>query len=83
MSAVGLIGTSFQPFGISMKPLLFSLALLGGCAHYVHDCPPIVTYSPETSARLADELEALPPDSIIPGIVGDYMMERDQLRACQ
>ena len=62
---------------------IIAVLFLGACASYVSACPPPVEYSPETSARLADELEALPPESIIPGIIGDYRLLREQLRACQ
>ena len=66
-----------------MRAALLACLLLAGCSHYVSDCPKLKVYPPETSARLADELEALPPESVIPGIIGDYMTERDLLRACQ
>lgn len=46
-------------------------------------CPEIVEYPPEVSQRLADEIEQLPADSIIPMIVEDYIRERDMLRACR
>jgi hypothetical protein len=35
------------------------------------------------SQRLADEIDRLPADSIIPMIVEDYIRERDMLRACR
>lgn len=67
-----------------MKALaLACLLMLSACGHYISACPILKSYPPETSARLADEIEALPPESVIPGIIGDYYGLRRQLEACQ
>lgn len=59
---------------------------LTGCvgpAYEASACPVPVEYPPAVSERLADELERLPADSVIPMIVEDYIRERDMLRACR
>lgn len=47
-------------------------------------CPPIVEYTPAFNERLAQEIEALPRDSIAIGqTISDYAAMRDRARACQ
>lgn len=74
----------------SWKPLLAVLAtatsLLGACATAPSDgapCPPVVAYSQEFLARVANELERLPPGSAIEQMLADYQVMRDQARACR
>ena len=45
-------------------------------------CPSIVEYSAEQQARAADELDALPQDAALRGMMADYKWTRDQLRVC-
>jgi len=47
------------------------------------DCPPVKTYSKARQKDLKAELVALPPQSVIPGIIADYKVLRDQVRACR
>lgn len=62
----------------------FSLLLLAACSTTpVAICPPLKTYPPEFSERLANELEAMPSDSATVQAIGDYMATRDMLRKCQ
>jgi len=62
--------------------LLIGTVYLGGCATVVSEaCPQIRTYSPEVQARAADELEALPENSVLPTFIGDYAVMREELRA--
>ena len=46
-------------------------------------CPSLVTYSPAVQEQAADELDALPADSVLPGMLADYSRLRDQVRACR
>lgn len=46
-------------------------------------CPELKEYPREFQARAADELDSLPSDSAVAGLVGDYAMTRDQIRVCQ
>lgn len=68
-------------------PLLAAVLLsLNGCATAVSDpgaCPVPVVYSRDQQARAADELEALPADSVLALMIEDYGRERARLRACE
>ena len=74
-----------------LKPLLIGLAiaanLLSACATGGSDgrapCPPIVDYTSAERERAAGEVEALPEDSMIVRMLSDYVVLRDQVRACQ
>ncbi|SMX27279.1 hypothetical protein TRP8649_01382 [Pelagimonas phthalicica] len=56
--------------------------LLSGCAQGVSNAlPPVKEYSPEVQARAADELEALPPNSVLAMMIADYAVLRAQVRA--
>ena len=46
-------------------------------------CPPIVDYTTADQAMAADEVEALPEGAVIIGMMGDYAVLRDQVRACR
>lgn len=65
------------------------MPLLTSCGQGVSDlkapsaCPAIVPYSAEFQAKLADELAALPAESVLIVAMLDYKRERDQLRECQ
>ncbi len=64
------------------------MLLLTGCAAVDSDppavvCPPVVAYDQATMDRAAAELEALPPDSALAGMMADYVVMRDQTRACR
>lgn len=66
-------------------PLIaLALASLTACAPVASDpvCPRIVEYSPEAQTRAAAEIEALPPDSVLPGLIGDYASARAEIREC-
>jgi hypothetical protein len=49
----------------------------------VAQCPPLKSYPPEFSQRLAGELEAMPADSATVEAIGDYIALRDSVRACK
>ena len=58
-------------------------ALLSGCATGLSSaCPPVKQYDRPTLNKAADELEALPPVSVLPGLVADYGVMRAQARRC-
>jgi hypothetical protein len=61
--------------------------LLAGCAAAGSDgplCPALVPYPPEVQMRAADELAALPPDSVLARLVEDYGELRARIRgACE
>jgi hypothetical protein len=46
-------------------------------------CPPVVAYSQEFLARVANELDRLPPGSAIEQMLADYQVMRDQARVCR
>lgn len=43
--------------------------------------PSVKEYSRAVQAQAADELEALPEGSVLPVLIGDYAVLREQLRA--
>lgn len=63
--------------------------LLGACGAmssdttYVVRCPPLADYPPEVQAKAASEIEAMPPESVIPGFIADYGLLRKQCRAIE
>lgn len=60
---------------------------LTGCAMAGSDarapCPPVVEYTSAEQARAADEVEALPQGAVIVRMLADYVVLRDQARACR
>ena len=61
--------------------------LLSGCAGVGSDgapgaCPPGVDYSRAEQARVAEEVAALPEGALIVGVLADYAVLREQVRAC-
>ncbi len=58
-------------------------AIAGCSAVNPGPCPPLKAYTAEENNRLADELDALPEGSITIDVIADYMVLRDQVRACQ
>lgn len=45
-------------------------------------CPPVVVYDQALRNRAAAELEALPEDAALVGMMADYAVMRAQARAC-
>lgn len=45
-------------------------------------CPPVVAYDQALRERAAAELEALPEDAVLVGMMADYAVMRAQARAC-
>lgn len=64
-------------------------SLLSGCATVGSEtgittvCPPIVEYNQEFQARAAEELASLPYGSAIAGMLSDYNITRNEVRACR
>lgn len=56
--------------------LLLVMVVLAGCATVVSDrpCPRVTEFPPETQSRAADELAAMPPGAVLPGMM-DRMAE--------
>ena len=46
-------------------------------------CPHVVEYSRAEQARVAAEVAALPEGAVIVGWLADYVVLRDQARACR
>ena len=65
--------------------LLIALPCLSGCATAVYSpaCPAPVEYDRGFQARLADEVEALPPGAALETAMLDYARLRARLRACR
>ena len=68
--------------------LVIATSLLTGCATAGFEtggmaaCPPVVEYSREFQARAAEELALLPNGSALVEMISDYVVMRDQVRAC-
>lgn len=69
---------------------LIATTLLAGCATAPSDARPtaravpvLVEYSRADQARAADELDALPTDSVVGRMIGDYGNLRDQVRVLE
>lgn len=68
--------------------LVIATSWLTGCATASFDhngmaaCPPVVTYSGEFQARVAQELALLPDGSAVVEMMSDYAVMRDQARVC-
>lgn len=63
--------------------MLGSILLLTACGNTVSSCPPVVEYSNAQQDTAADEVAALPANDILGVLIGDYMVMRDQARACK
>ena len=46
-------------------------------------CPPVVAYDQAVGERAAAELEALPDDAALVGMMADYAVMWAQARACE
>lgn len=68
--------------------LVIATSLLSACATGGSDrggavCPPVVAYNQSVRNRAAVELEALPEDAALVGMMADYAVIRAQARVCQ
>ena len=65
-----------------------ALALIGvlsltACGKATFECPIPKDYSLEIQSQAADELEALPDNSVIADFIADYGVLRAKARACR
>lgn len=70
-------------YGTVLAAIIAGFSLSSCSTTPVSVCPPLKTYPPEFSQRLANEMEAMPSDSATAEAIGDYMGLRDAIRACQ
>jgi hypothetical protein len=66
------VGQAFRDNGLTAA----ITALVGGCLAVA------ATVSPADQLRAADEIEALPDRAMVVRMLGDYVVLRDQARAC-
>ena len=64
------------------------MILLCGCVGVSSDtapraCPPVVVYSQAEQVRVAEEVAALPEETVIAEWLADYAVLRTQARACR
>lgn len=67
--------------------LVIATSLLTACATGGSDpggavCPPVVAYDQAVGEKAAAELQALPGDAALVGMMADYAVMRAQARAC-
>ena len=73
---------------LRLAVLVIATSWLTGCATAGFDaggvatCPPVVEYSTEFQAQAAEELAMLPDGSAIVEMISDYVVMREQARAC-
>ena len=70
-----------------LAALVIVTSLLSACAtvnseRVVGVCPPVVEYDAEFQTRAAAEVQALPEGSAINEMLSDYVVMREQARAC-
>lgn len=64
---------------------MIAMTLLSACGTAGSDhaaCPPVVEYPAELQERAAAEIEVLPRESVVAGMMADYHVMRQQARAC-
>src|SRR5690606_33094400 len=72
-----------------LADLAIATSLLSGCATVGSEevgpvtCLPVVKYTREFQARAADELLLLPERSVLAEMMSDYVVLREQARACR
>lgn len=70
-------------YALRLTGLAIVASLLSGCGAVGSSagCLPVVDYDQPTLDRAADEVEALPADAVLPGMLSDYAVLRAQVRA--
>ncbi|MBM9592921.1 hypothetical protein SAMN04488094_10276 [Tropicimonas isoalkanivorans] len=72
-----------------LAALAIATSLLSGCATVgsepggISACPPVVEYSRDLQSRAADEVLLLPERSVLAEMMSDYVVLREQARACR
>lgn len=66
------------------RALLATVIFLSACSPspIVIGCPPVREWTREQQKQMADELAALPPDSMLRAGYDDYGYMREKARAC-
>lgn len=62
---------------------MFLILLLAACETSSSACPPVRDYPKAFVGQLAAELAALPAGTAIEDAIADYIVLRDQVRACR
>ena len=65
---------------------MIAMTLLSACGTGSSDhgaCPPVVEYPAAEQERAAAEIEAMPRDSVVVGMMADYHVLRRQVRGCR
>lgn len=65
--------------------LVIAMTSLSACGRGGSDhsaCPPMIKYPAAVQERAAAEIEALPRESVVVGMLADYHVLRQQARAC-
>ncbi len=63
--------------------ILLTACATGGSDRGGAVCPPVVGYDQSVRERAAAELEALPEDTALVGMMADYAVMRAQARVCK
>jgi len=80
--------SNVECWGRRLVVLLVGASWLTGCATAgfeavgVAACPPVVDYRREFQARAAEEMAMLPDGSAVVEMMSDYVVMREQSRAC-
>lgn len=67
------IAISIIPFLVSCTTTSSSIAT---------NCPHVKTWTRPEESQMADELQKLPSDALLPAVMGDYAKMRAEARAC-
>lgn len=65
--------------------VIIGIIFLSGCAAATFEgkiCPPVPDYSIEFQEKIINSIEELPEDSPLILVFDDYLLLRDQIRAC-
>jgi Tfp pilus assembly protein PilP len=63
--------------------LVIVILSLTGCVTGISNCATVFNYTAEQQRRAADELDALPADSVLATMISDYGVIRAEARACR
>ena len=67
---------------LSTIALLLAISLIG-CSQTLSGCPPLREYDQAFRERLRGEIAVLPHEAAIVSALADYVVLRDQVRACR
>jgi hypothetical protein len=72
-----------RPAVLAAAMILFSACERVGSDVPPGACPPVIEYSPEEQAGVANEVALLPEGTLIVGWLADYAVLRNQARTCR